>query len=111
MTNFTRIETKGNAASENRGVQAGGSAAHHRIHALDLLRAVMMLAGVLFHTVISYRVTPSALWTFKDEATTYLADFIVLLIYMSRMPIFFVLAGFFAALLYFRRGAELISPR
>lgn len=66
----------------------------------------MMLLGVVFHTAISYRVTESPLWTFKDEATTYLADFIVMLIYLFRMPIFFVLAGFFAAMIFFRNGAK-----
>ncbi|MFO0957542.1 MAG: acyltransferase family protein [Isosphaeraceae bacterium] len=77
----------------------------NRYHALDALRAIMMLLGVVIHTAISYGAAPSeAYWPYKDAATTPLCDLLVAWIHSFRMPLFFVLAGFFAALLADRRG-------
>lgn len=78
-----------------------------RYHALDSLRAVMMMLGVLLHTAISYGTIPfGAVWPYKDPATHWVCDVTVILIHMFRMPLFFVLAGFFAALLRDRRGLD-----
>ena len=64
-----------------------------------------MLLGVMLHSIISYgAVDYGAAWPYKDAATTGFADVAVIFIHVFRMPIFFVLAGFFAALLYVRRG-------
>ena len=79
--------------------------AHQRLHALDGLRAVMMLLGLLLHSIVSYGAFPyGAAWPFKDQATSPLMDLLVFGIHIFRMPIFFVMAGFFSALLYLRRG-------
>jgi glucan biosynthesis protein C len=75
-----------------------------RYHALDALRASMMLLGLVFHTVISYAVSKRAAWSYHDAATTLVADIIVDFTHIFRMPIFFVLAGFFAAMLYMKRS-------
>ncbi len=78
---------------------------HKRFYALDGLRATMMLLGVVIHSVISYgAIEYGRGWGYDDTATTPVADLIVIFIHVFRMPIFFVLAGFFAALLYLRRG-------
>jgi fucose 4-O-acetylase-like acetyltransferase len=45
-------------------------------------------------------------WPWKDGSTTGLFDVSLGLIHVFRMPVFYVLAGFFAALLYERRGAR-----
>ncbi len=74
-----------------------------RYHALDSLRAVMMLLGILLHSAVSY-VTTIKGWGFQDTQTHPLYDLIVNVIHLFRMPIFFVMAGFFAALLYDKRG-------
>ena len=79
--------------------------AHGRLHALDGLRATMMLLGLVLHSSVSYGVVDyGAAWPYKDPATTIVVDLIVYFIHVFRMPVFFVLAGFFAALLYLRRG-------
>ncbi len=81
-------------------------ASHGRMHALDGLRATMMLLGLVLHTAVSYTtVSLGAAWPYDDPATTVVADLGTLFIHVFRMPIFFVLAGFFAAMLYLRRGA------
>jgi peptidoglycan/LPS O-acetylase OafA/YrhL len=73
-----------------------------RYDALDCLRASMMLLGVVFHAALPYTTLP--IWYFKDARTEPAFDFVVLSLHAFRMPLFFVMAGFFGALLYDRRG-------
>ncbi len=76
-----------------------------RYHGLDSLRAVMMLLGIYLHAVVAYSNTGG--WPYKDEASLTDALNVSLgVIHSFRMPVFFVMAGFFAALLYLRRGAR-----
>lgn len=78
-----------------------------RYYALDAIRAAMMLLGLVFHGVISYTEFDFGRgWPYKDAATTELADLLAFFIHVFRMPIFFLLAGFFSALLFRRRGME-----
>lgn len=79
-----------------------------RIHALDSLRAIMMLLGLVIHTVITYTATEiSEVWPLKDpHSTSLIMDYILFVIHNFRMPIFFVVAGFFGALLFFERGPQ-----
>ena len=77
-----------------------------RYHALDGLRAVMMLLGLVIHAAVSYMTLPATdVWPFRGESTSAFFDYVVFYIHVFRMPIFYVIAGFFAALLYLRRGA------
>lgn len=62
-----------------------------------------MLLGVVIHAICAYSTFPNV-WWFKDSQTGSLADVGILAIHIFRMPVFFVMAGFFAALLYARRG-------
>lgn len=83
-----------------------------RYHSLDSLRATMMLLGLVIHSAINYMVTPTQVWLYKDQSTSYLFDFILFFIHVFRMPVFFVIAGFFAAFLYYKRGSiEMIKNR
>lgn len=78
-----------------------------RIHAFDGLRALMMLLGVAVHTVVSYTTVPMGeAWAFKDPQTDFAFDVLLAGLHCFRMPVFFVMAGFFAALLVERRGRE-----
>jgi peptidoglycan/LPS O-acetylase OafA/YrhL len=77
-----------------------------RIHAMDGLRATMMLLGLVLHAAISYgAVDYGAAWPYQDNSTHALHDWIVFFIHVFRMPIFYAMAGFFAAMLYERGGA------
>lgn len=79
------------------------SVSHERLHALDALRASMMLLGVVFHVSLYYVSTPGI--SVNDPLnTTFLADLLGFVIHSFRMPVFFVIAGFFTCLLYRRRG-------
>jgi glucan biosynthesis protein C len=78
-----------------------------RYHALDALRATMMLLGLVLHSAVSYTARPlGAAWPYHDPHTSPWFDLIVFFIHLFRMPVFFVVAGFFGALLYDRDGAS-----
>jgi glucan biosynthesis protein C len=75
-----------------------------RLHAMDGLRASMMLLGVVLHSALSYTHLPLDFWTFKDTHTSVALDALAITIHTFRMPVFFCLAGYFARLLMQRRG-------
>ena len=65
----------------------------------------MMLLGLVLHSAASYVVFPlGPAWPYKDPNTSTLFDIMVFVIHLFRMPVFFVAAGFFAALLMERDG-------
>src|SRR6185436_7654906 len=74
-----------------------------RLHALDNLRAIMMWLGIVLHVGAIHIVGPSPL-PWRDETRTAFADILVAFIHAFRMPVFFILAGFFVAWLVQRRG-------
>jgi surface polysaccharide O-acyltransferase-like enzyme len=74
-----------------------------RLHALDNLRALMMWLGIVLHVAAIYMAgVPVLPW--RDEQRTRVADFLMAFIHSFRMPVFFILAGFFVALLLQSRG-------
>ncbi|MCA8942414.1 MAG: acyltransferase family protein [Planctomycetes bacterium] len=78
---------------------------HQRLHSLDALRAWMMLLGIVLHGVLTYgTIDYGEAWPLKDRNTNIVWDLTVFTIHVFRMPVFFVLAGFFTALLVERRG-------
>lgn len=76
-----------------------------RLHALDNLRAVMMWLGIVLHVVMNYTVQPMPV-PWHDVTTSQGADIVVGTIHAFRMPTFFIVAGFFVALLLQTRGAH-----
>jgi fucose 4-O-acetylase-like acetyltransferase len=64
----------------------------------------MMLLGVVLHASISYTSLPS--WPFRDNPQSPLLNGFVFGVHAFRMPLFFMVAGFFGALLFVRRGAS-----
>jgi glucan biosynthesis protein C len=78
-----------------------------RYHALDALRATMMLLGLVLHSAVSYTARPlGAAWPYHDQQTSPWFELVVFFIHLFRMPEFFVVAGFFGALLFYRDGAS-----
>ena len=67
--------------------------------------AMMMLVVVLHSSVSFIPNSPDALWPYRDPQSTMLAPLIAIPIHMFAMATFFVMAGFFNALLYQHRGA------
>jgi peptidoglycan/LPS O-acetylase OafA/YrhL len=77
-----------------------------RLHALDSLRAIMMMLGLVLHSVITYiGGEPYRAWPIRDPNNfNPNLEYINSFIHVFRMPIFMVVAGFFAALLFYERG-------
>jgi fucose 4-O-acetylase-like acetyltransferase len=65
----------------------------------------MMWLGIVLHVAINHITVDSPL-PWRDPKTSPVADLLLLFIHSFRMPVFFVLAGFFVALLAARRGAD-----
>ena len=70
----------------------------NRLHSLDAMRGLLMLLGVYFHLAPYYSTEQKGGHLFFDWLMGHTHYF--------RMPAFFILAGFFGALLYYRRGAK-----
>jgi peptidoglycan/LPS O-acetylase OafA/YrhL len=76
-----------------------------RFHGLDFLRGAMMLLGIVLHVALSFVASPAdGVWPLRDTHPTGLAGLVVLAIHAFRMPAFFVLSGFFGALVVSRKG-------
>ncbi|MEM9280341.1 MAG: acyltransferase family protein [Verrucomicrobiota bacterium] len=73
-----------------------------RRHDLDALRAGAMLLGIGLHAALSYVTFP--FWPVSDESNHTLFDFIFSAIHGFRMPLFFMISGFFTAMLWRKRG-------
>ncbi len=84
-------------------VSQAGSAAGTRYHSLDALRAFAMLGGILLHLAgyfLPFYFIGTKLEYSGSDAFTYF----ICATHMYRMQVFFVLAGFFARLVFRRRG-------
>jgi glucans biosynthesis protein C len=75
-----------------------------RVHAFDNLRALAMLAGVLFHAALAYSPLMRPFWSTADSDTSLAVDLFAWFLHLFRMPLFFLVAGFFAARLIQTRG-------
>lgn len=75
-----------------------------RVHYMDNLRALAMLAGVVFHAALAYSPLMHPLWPAADAGNSLVVDAVSWWLHMFRMPLFFAVAGYFAALLVARRG-------
>ncbi|MEM7784941.1 MAG: acyltransferase family protein [Planctomycetota bacterium] len=80
---------------------AGSDSTSRRRHDLDALRAVAMLLGILLHAGLSFAPFP---WLVQDSQTS--SFFVIGFSYIHgfRMPLFFLLSGFFTAMLWRKRG-------
>jgi peptidoglycan/LPS O-acetylase OafA/YrhL len=64
----------------------------------------MLMLGIWMHGVQCYTELNFYAWPFKDVARSHIFDFTINWVHVFRMPVFFVMAGFFFALLTTRRG-------
>ena len=86
------------------------NASNVRYHALDSMRATMMLLGIYLHVVVGY--SGDGHWPYIDPHPTGALNFTLGIIHAFRMPAFYVMAGFFGSLLWNGRGpASFIANR
>ena len=68
-----------------------------------------MVLGIVYHAAIPFTVTDGTryvydVWPVMDRSRHILVDLLVFVLHAFRMPLFFLLAGFFAHLVYGRAG-------
>ena len=80
------------------------STAETRLHYFDNLRALAMILGVFFHAALAYSSMTHSIWPAADNQQSIVMDIVFWFTHLFRMPVFFLIAGFFVALLVSRRG-------
>lgn len=76
-----------------------------RVHALDAARGLALLIGVVYHALES--LVPFKIYNVaQDCQTSTLLDGVYYLCHIFRMQVFFLMAGYFAHLLYYHRGPQ-----
>ncbi len=77
-----------------------------RLHSLDAVRAFALLLGILFHGAFSF--IPGlfpGLWAALDNSPSTTVSSVLFTAHIFRMSLFFFIAGFFAHLMFHRKGA------
>ena len=77
-----------------------------RLHGLDALRAIALLLGIALHASMSYLPGAQYFWVASDGSESLLLAGLFHWIHGFRMPLFFLLAGYFARVLLQRRGVS-----
>ena len=76
-----------------------------RLHALDAVRGFALLLGVAFHATLSFLPgIPPGIWSMVDNSPSPLLSDAGFVAHIFRMSLFFFIAGFFARMLYHKRG-------
>lgn len=86
--------------------QSAGQELQQRLHYLDNLRALAMIAGVFFHAALAYSPMLHPLWLSADTQQSLWVDIVGFFMHLFRMPLFFLIAGLFAAYLVTKRGMK-----
>lgn len=75
-----------------------------RYHEFDALRSFAMLLGIVLHGLLSFMYVPN--WPAQDIHQSQHAYSLMLhAIHGFRMPVFFLISGFFTAMMWRKRGA------
>jgi len=84
-----------------------------RYHDLDALRAFAMLLGIVLHGLMSFIEFPPGVWPALDvKHNTPVYEVVLHALHGFRMPLFFMMSGFFTAMLWKKRGlGKLIEHR
>jgi ABC-type multidrug transport system ATPase subunit/peptidoglycan/LPS O-acetylase OafA/YrhL len=76
-----------------------------RLHALDAVRAFALLLGILFHAGFSFipGMIPGV-WAIADSSPSTAISVVLFTSHVFRMSLFFFIAGFFARMMFHRKG-------
>jgi peptidoglycan/LPS O-acetylase OafA/YrhL len=103
------VSVVGQFTDINPGASVDPVSPFERRHDLDALRAIAMLLGIVLHAALSFAPIP---WTVQDSRQSDSYFVLFSLIHGFRMPLFFMLSGFFTAMLWRKRGlASLVRHR
>ncbi len=73
---------------------------------MDALRGTALVLGIALHAALPYLPGPGIGWAVQDRSTHWLFGAGILTVQSFRLEVFFLMAGFFARLLWMRRGAK-----
>ncbi|MBL8934425.1 MAG: acyltransferase family protein, partial [Archangium sp.] len=82
-----------------------------RFDGLDRVRAAAMLLGLVYHSTYAFMPDVGPWFPVQAEATWSGFSLVAGVIHAVRMPVFFTLSGFFAALVLQRRGDGFLKDR
>jgi len=82
------------------------SGSPERRHDLDALRAAAMLLGIALHAAIPY--APQFPWAVRDSQTSDGFILLFMSIHGFRMPLFFLISGFFTAMVWRQKGLAIL---
>jgi len=84
-----------------------------RFHGLDAVRAFALLGGIVLHGTMSFLPDLNSVqWPLADRSPSLTLEVLFYVIHIFRMATFFLIAGFFAHLLFHRKGPrEFIRDR
>lgn len=86
--------------------------AQPRIHAFDTVRTFALLLGVVYHAAHAWSALLHVPWIVEARDGSWLLAGVEHVSHLFRMPVFYALAGFFAAMLIDRRGVvEFLANR
>lgn len=75
-----------------------------RLHALDAVRGFALVLGVFFHATMSFLPSETPMWLVWDARPSVTLGVAFYVLHIFRMTTFFLIAGFFARMLFHRRG-------
>jgi glucan biosynthesis protein C len=70
-----------------------------RLHYLDNIRALAMLLGIILHAALAYSPMVKGVWLTADSTNSVFFDVVFVVVHTFRMPLFFLVSGYFALLL------------
>jgi glucan biosynthesis protein C len=76
-----------------------------RYHYLDIARALLMVGGIFYHAALIY--APSYGWRVSSDISHPIFDYMISINHMFRMPAFYIISGFFSALLLQKYGVSI----
>ena len=86
-----------------RAVAVAAPTGGERLHGLDALRAAALLGGVVLHSSLHY-LMPPGVWAVGTREPQLFVGWAVYYLHSFRMALFFLLAGYFGAVVAGRRG-------
>lgn len=97
---------KGSTRPEQTENNASYEAGDVRYHYMDNLRALAMLLGIVFHAALAYSPMMQNLWMAASSDNHIIVDMLAWFSHAFRMPLFFLVSGFFALMLIDKRGIK-----
>lgn len=75
-----------------------------RYHYLDNLRALALMLGIFFHAALAYTPFLQEVWLVANSTHSRTMEYFAFFSHLFRMPLFMLIAGFFACYLLKKRG-------